>query len=81
MRHAVPPAEARAPGDDFLAAFTAEALEELVDHEAAGRPSQAALAVELPPVGLEERHRCDWRRRCENTAQASRVPRLLAVYA
>ena len=53
MRHAVPPAEARAPRDDLLAALTPKTLEELVDHEAAGRPGEAALAVELPPVGLE----------------------------
>ena len=31
VRHAGPPAEARAPGDDFLRALGPEALEELVD--------------------------------------------------
>ena len=56
MRHAVPPAEARAPRDDLLAALTPKTLEELVDHEAAGRPGEAALAVELPPLRLEEGH-------------------------
>ena len=56
MRHAVPPAEARAPRNNFLRAFAAEALEELVDHEAAGRPGEAALAVELPPLRFEEGH-------------------------
>ena len=58
MRHAVPPAEARRARDDLLAAFTAEALEELVYYESSTGPSQAALAVELPPVGLEESHGC-----------------------
>ena len=56
MRHAVPPAEARRARDDFLGTFTAEALEELVDDQAATGPGEAALAVELPPLGFEESH-------------------------
>ena len=54
MSDPVPPAEARRARDDFLGTFTAEALEELVYYEAAGRPGEAALAVELPPLGLED---------------------------
>ena len=56
MRHAVPPAEARRARDDLLAALGAEALEELVDDQASTGPGEAALSVELPPVGLEEGH-------------------------
>ena len=56
MSDPVPPAEARRARDDFLGTFTAEALEELVYYEAAGRPGEAALAVELPPLRLEEGH-------------------------
>ena len=74
MSDPVPPAEARAPGDDFLGTFTAEALEELVYYEASRRPSQAAAAVELPPLRLEEGHGLTvaaalrgQRQRCENS--------------
>ena len=56
MRHAVPPAEARRARNNFLGTFTPKTLEELVDHEAAGRPGEAALAVELPPLRFEEGH-------------------------
>ena len=80
VRHAVPPAEARRARDDLLAAFTAEALEELVDDQASTGPGEAAAAVELPPLRLEDTgHGCSGarRRRCENTAQASRVAQML----
>ena len=80
MRDPVPPAEARAPRDDLLAALTPKPLEELVDDQAATGPGEAAAAVELPPVGLEDTgHGCSGarRRRCENTAQASRVAQML----
>ena len=54
MRDPVPPAEARAPGDDFLGALAAEALEELVDDQASRRPREAALSMELPPLRLQD---------------------------
>ena len=54
MRDPIPPAEARAPRDDFLRALGAEALEELVDDQASTGPGQAALSVELPPLRLED---------------------------
>ena len=72
MGHAVPPTEARRARDNFLRALGPEALEELVYYEAAGRPSQAAAAVELPPLRLQASHGFAARRRrrrCENTAE------------
>ena len=81
MRHAVPPAEARRARNHFLAAFTAEALEELVYYEAAGRPGEAALAVELPPLRFEEGHGLSGGGGAAKTQQ-KRTPRaVLAVNA
>ena len=79
MSDPIPPAEARAPGDDLPAALAAEALEELVDDQASTGPGQAAAAVELPPLRLEEGHgfavaaalRAQWQG-CENSTDSSK---------
>ena len=80
MSDPIPPAEARRARNHFLAALGPEALEELVDDQASTGPGQAAAAVQLPPLRLEESHgfavaaalRALWQR-CENSADSRKL--------